>query len=614
MKRLAESEESQAPVAVGTIFGNAPAETQEKQADFRLRREREQVADVERREPLRRRILAALAEAPETPTFLARKLKAPKESVSRQLRDLREAGLVEAHQGIDDRRLRRYSLTAEGELALSQHRAFGEGTEERPPLPSAAEVSESLRSAIHSAVKMRRRSNRLEEASDRFRLIVDQAAEVDAPDVSIEALAELATTLRQSRKLDELDDLLEKLMAIGGTSGECTPLALSAAAHYEYALGRLGDRRGEDLAARECHLKDAAALYKQLARTSNKELAPAWLERRAWSVVSVAGNLRKQWKLEKAFREAGFAQELFKELEDPYGLSHSFFMQGFCLRLLGDLDEAWTCLDKAYALADDNQFERFQADSLMQMGEVRRCQGNAEEARQLLNEALARSDRMDLLVTQAFAQSALGAVEYQLQRWPDAEAALGAAQKLFESCDHAEGLALNARRRATVARQAAAAAVKQTDLRGVERLIRSAFERYKHLRSPAGIAACEIERGRLQMMRSDGKRSPGAVKKLKILLENYHLRGLLEQDLWVPRVLNAFAHEIDDEGLSIQAEQVRLSAAQRLADRVAQGMRQIPERVGGALGAGDEEEGVLVAEMGGETQRDPAALEVALAT
>lgn len=602
MKMLAEPEESRTPAAVGVMHGSATAGTQETQADLRLRREQERVAEVEDREPLRRRLLVALAESPATPTGLANELKSPKESVSRQLRDLREAGLVEVQRVVDDRRLRRYSLTADGELALSEHRAFGEA-EGRPAAPSSAEMAESLRSALLSAVKMRRRSNRLEEATDRLRLIVNQADEADASDVAVDAVAELTTTLRQSRKLDEADDLLERLLKTASVPGDCTPLALAASAHHDYALGRLGSRRGEDLSARECHLKDAAALYKYLSRSGEKRTSE-WLERRAWSVVSVAGNLRKQWRLAESLKEAEFAKSLFEELDDPYGLSYSHFMRGFCLRLLGGLDEAWDCLTHAYELAEKNQFERFQADSLMQMGEVRRCQGNLTEAQQLLGEASSRSERMTLLVTQAFAQSALGAVEYQQEQWPAAEAALRCAQEIFESCDHAEGLALNARRRATATRQAAAAA-KRRDLREVERLIRSAFERYKRLSSPAGIAACEIERGRVQMIRSDGKRSPGAVKKLKALLANYHLRGLLEQDLWVPRVLDAFAREIDDEDLTIKVEQVRLSAAQRLEDRVAQGVRQIPELTGGSRG--DEEEGVvLLAEMGGETQRDQA--------
>jgi tetratricopeptide (TPR) repeat protein len=276
------------------------------------------------------------------------------------------------------------------------------------------------------------------------------------------------------------------------------------------------------------------------------------------------------------------------------------------------LDASWKYLDQAHELAAENRYESFQADSLMQMGEVRRCQGNEEEARELLNEALVRSAQMGLLVTQAFAQSALGAVEYQQERWLEAEATLELAQELFERCDHAEGLALNARRRATVTRQAGVVSDRD-NLSVVERLIRSAFQRYTHLRSPAGIAACQIERGRLQMLRCDGQRSVGAVKNLKLLLQNFHQRDLLERDLWVPRVLDAFARETNDDVLAADAERVRLSAEQRLADRVAQGAREHAGTTEEPDPPHDEDHCVLVAEMGSETLRDASSHEHALA-
>lgn len=145
-----------------------------------------------------------------------------------------------------------------------------------------------------------------------------------------------------------------------------------------------------------------------------------WFRSQAWSVISLAGNLRKQTRLERALRLATIAKRSFDSLEDEYGQAQCLFMFGFCLRLLGEFREASACLDHAYRLAEDNCFERARADTLMQIGEVRRCLGDLDEAREFLNEALERADGMRLLVTQAFAQSTLGAVEFQKQEYAEA--------------------------------------------------------------------------------------------------------------------------------------------------------------------------------------------------
>lgn len=452
---------------------------------------------------------------------------------------------------------------------------------------------------------MRRRVNRLQDAVDRLRVILEQAERIGDAELALEALAELATTLRQDRQAAELKSLLRRLdeIVLGG-AGVGPELVLPAAAHLEYARGRLGDLGGVNVRSRADHLTSAVNLYDLLAQSADA-VAPKradWRERKAWGIVSLAGNLRRQSDFEGALRRAALAMKIFDELEDPYGRSHCFFTFGFCMRLLGDYDEAWACLDEAYKIADANSFQRVRADSLMQMGEVRRCQGHAEEARMLLNEALGEADSLGLLVTQAFAQSAMGAVDYQERRFGDAQGALEIAQELFERCKHVEGIALNARRQAIAAR---ALADRGPGTRAVANLIRRAYTRYVQLHSPAGIAACEIEQGRLQMTRPRGQVAP-VLKKLKKLLADNHKREILELDPWVPRVLRDFAGEVGDEQLQPRSEEILASARDKLADKAARGAKSVAEVIGHIQTEKDGKENVLAIEMGGEARRDEA--------
>ena len=572
----------------------------------RLRKEREAAVEVVEREPLIKQLLEALAAAPSTPTELARRVGARKESVSRKLRVLRDDELVTAARNSGDKRQVRYSLTPQGEAELSRLRAFGV-PEQAPPPPDHAEVVQFLRSALRSAIDMRRRTNRLSDAVERLEVVFEQAEQYRAPEVSLEALTELATTLRQDRRTEELQHALDRLEAIAlGTDGVKAELVLPAAAHLEYALGRLGDLGKEDVRGRANHMTAAISLYGQLAHSAEAGEEDAWLERRAWSVISLAGNLRKQSRFEDSLSYAAAAKRMFDDLDDPYGRSYCLFMFGFCLRLLGDFDEAWACLDEAYRLADANAFERARADSLMQMGEVRRCQGDVEEARMLLNDALGQADRLKLLVTKAFAQSAMGAVEYQEERFADAYASLALAQKMFTRCKHVEGVALNARRQATVARRLAGMKAGQSQ-RSVADLIAFAYKRYANLNSPAGIAACEVEQGRLQMIRRRG-RVGEVIEKLKSLLHTNRQREILELDPWVPHVLDDFAREADDETLAAQTSKVLETAGERLADRAAQGVERLTGVVDWGRLEEDGEANALAAEMGGEARRVPGAL------
>ena len=167
-------------------------------------------------------------------------------------------------------------------------------------------------------------------------------------------------------------------------------------------------------------LTSAATLYGQMAETPSYGSASEWRERQAWSIASLASNLRARSRLDRAMQEAACALRVFEDLENPYGRSHCYFQLGFCLRLLGDFDGAWIWLNEANALAAEHSFEPFRADAQMQLGEVLRCRGETEEARARLEESLARAENMGLSITQAFAQSALGAVpiEKRIYRMP----------------------------------------------------------------------------------------------------------------------------------------------------------------------------------------------------
>jgi tetratricopeptide (TPR) repeat protein len=498
----------------------------------------------ERQEPLRRRILAALAESPSTSRVLAETVEAAVESVSRQLKSLREANLVQNQTVFGDGRLRLYELTPEGELQLSRHRAFGTPAI-APPVPGRSEIIEFLRAALQDAVTMRRKTNRLEDASTRLRIVLEQARIAQAEDLWVEAMIELATTLRQDGRIDEANGLLSTLeeISLGRHDEISREMVLPAAAHYAYAIGRLRDERGENSEQRAAYLTAAALHYAQLADTHAGGSQAAWRQRQAWSIVALANNLRTRSRFEDALECSHRALQAFDQLEDDYGRSRSLFMSGFCLRLLGDFDGAWGYLEKAHTLAETNGFERFQADALLQLGEVRRCQGKLEIAGELLDEALERAAYMGLMVIQGFAQSARGAVYYQLRDIDKATTTLGQAHGLFGACDHCEGLALNTRRRATVARRTSAQSATVTvDVRD---FIAFARERYVQLRSPAGIAACDIELGRLELHYDD---KVNVMKSLTLLLDDPDQAHLLERDPWVPRVLHEFATEADEGG------------------------------------------------------------------
>lgn len=584
-------------------------------ARARVRSQRKAVAREEKRDPLRRRLLAALAGSPAVPRELSKRVGSPGPSVSRALKDLREAGLV-GSEGDDpaDRRRVRYYLTEAGETQLNRFYAFGAPKDDVPPAPTDEQARELLRSAIDRAVRIRREANRLGEATDRLQGVIREAEKIGAHDLALEAMVELAKTVRQNRRPDKQDELREcqeglidrlNAIALGNLPAYGAEFALPAAAHLKYTLGRSGEQRGEVLSTREAHLTAACSLYWQLVGNSETPASLEWFRRQTWSVISLAGNLRKQTRLERALRLATVAKRGFDSLEDAYGQAQCLFMFGFCLRLLGEFREASACLDRAYRLAEDNCFERARADTLMQMGEVRRCLGELDEARDFLNEALGLADGMRLLVTGAFAQSALGAVEFQKEEYGEAHRYLEGAALMFDACEHVEGAALNARRRAAVMRSIAADSRKPTYAEA-ERLIGSADEGYRGLQSPAGVAACAVEEGRVRMLRKRGRVGP-VVERLRDLLSSRGQCEILELDPWVPQLLHRFAQDVDDADLVARSETVVREAREILAERGAESVERVAEVVDDLEVEDEGEIDVRSAEMGGEARRDPSA-------
>jgi len=584
-----------------------------KTAAQRLRKERRRVADSERKEPLRHRLLIALGQGPTTPTALAKAVNAQKESVSRKLKELLSAGFVAVEKDGNDRRRSTYSITREGRSELGRHLAFG-APEKSPTPPSRNEEVEFLQEALDGAVAMRRRSNRLQEAIDRLAEIQIQAEELGANDLALEALAELMITQRQNRQLDERNSSLGilKRMATGAQDTE-PQLVYPAIAHLEYERGKAGDVGATDTAGLARHLTAATSLFEALIDERAHADTRTWRSRRAWSVVSLANNLREQSRYEESLRYAASGLRMFDDLNDAYGRTQCWLLFGFCLRLLRQFEVAWTCLSHAHSLAvaPENSFDRVVAYCLVQMGEVRRCQGKTDEARELLGSAYERAERLDLHVAKAFANSAIAATEFQENEFDRAQATLREAQSIFDECKHSEGIALNARRQATVARHLSAAGVTPNEPE-VKNLIKRAEETYFKLGSPAGIAACEVERGWMRRISP----SCGDVREIEDrlirMLKNGDERETVILDPWVPAVLGDFGKEAGGE-LEKLSKQVRLQAKQRLSEKGEQGVQSVSEVAGDVEEASDDKPSTPVVEMGGESRRKKAPLELAAA-
>jgi DNA-binding MarR family transcriptional regulator len=563
-------------------------------ADSRASRRRREILAIEKAEPVRRRILRALARAPQTPSELTVEAEATKETISRLLGKLQEDGLVDFGTVEGDKRRKLFRLTPEGERAFRRHLAYGK-PDPRPAAPSDERILALARAGLENALRMRRQANRLDEAVARMRIVLEQARELGSNELLIDTMAELAATLRQARRYGELDVILDELetMALGKHPVEDVALVLPAAAHREYELGRARGGGVADAASRARHLDAAQALYCQLGRSAGPGRKSTWTQREAWSVLSLASNLRERSNFERAVEKASSALTCFQSIDDYYGQSRSLFMIGLCLRLMGDFRHAWTHLEQALALAQEHTFERFQADALLQMGDVQRSMGHIEPARLLLSEALAQAGRMDVQLMQAFALSSLGACAHQEADYDLARAQLNRAQALFKACAHREGLALNTRRQAVVKYRLCEVS-GSGGVKTLQRAVGSAHRQYEDLRSPAGAAACDIELGRLCVILGVGQESP--IARLKQRLGDPRQRDLIELDPWVPSYLLEFSLFAGDSELQASAESVVVDGRRRRCAWYCQvtGEPATDEHVN------DVDKGVL--EMGGESR------------
>ncbi len=526
---------------------------------------REQTLEIEANEPFQRKILRALGRRGATPSELTKELQATKETISRLLGRLLEAGFVEHQQVEGDLRLRFYRLTPAGERALGRHLAYG-----APDLlPAAPGMEDLARAGLESALRMRRQANRLDEAAERMRIVLSQARKLGSNDLLIDTLAEFAATLRQARRRDELEETMQELerIALGEHPSKDPALVLPAAAHRQYELGRARDGGIADPHKRARHLDAAQLLYCQLRNFAEPQRELVWAQREGWSVLSLAGNLRERSHFEKAVEKASAAMALFRHIDDDYGQARSLFVIGLCLRLMGDFRGAWNHLAEALVLAQEHTFERFQTDTLLQMGDVQRCIGHIEPARVLLSEALAQASRMNLELIQAFALSSLGACSYQEGDYDSARRRLNDAQSLFKACRHSGGLALNRRRQAAV-RCRLLSEFTGARLARLEQSLNAARRQYERLRSPAGAAACDIDLGRICLLA--GTEPKDAVARLKMRLEDPPQRELIELDPWVPAYLLAFSAETGDRELKGSAKNVVADGRRRRCDLFSQ--------------------------------------------
>jgi DNA-binding MarR family transcriptional regulator len=553
------------------------------------------------------RILTALVEEPATATDLVTKLGTAQASTSRRLTQMLREGLVTKERTDIDRRRRLYTVTREGRALLGRHRALVAPPPGPPKEVTPERRGRYLRGALDGALTLRRQTNRLDVAAERLRVVVDRADVIEDQALAIDATAELVTTLRQSGDHDALHPLLERLERISvGQEQSSGRTALPAFAHHAYALGRLKVRNDAELIDAQDHLRTAIIAYGQLAEVPPYGARRDWESRQAWSVIGLGDNLRRRSQYERAFGRTHEALKMFRAIDDPYGTTRSLIHAGFCLRLMGSYPLAGRCLEAALRLADEHQFERFRADALMHMGEVHRCLGHLNEAQEALAEAISHAEQMQLTTLQAFAQSALGAVACQRADLGEAKAVLARAQQMFEQIEHPEGLALNQRRNAVVARHMLVEGVGDARVVGV--LLGAVYRKYARLRSPAGMAACDVEKGRLALLTQ--KKFDNVVIRLTGELDRTDSRGLIERDPWMPEVLADFASAAQDPRLTERTDIVLANAEALRGDKrqeLVTAVDQVAKPVDPSCDEDDQKPKgteIPAADMGGETRRD----------
>ena len=504
---------------------------------------------------------------PAAPRELTQVVARAKESVSRELSEMLRCGFVSATRDPDDRRVRLYALTTLGEARAADLITFGTPAVP-PPLPADV-ACRALHQALDAAVELRRKTSRREETLERLHAVTIQATDACAPGVTLEAVNEILTTLRQSGREAEMLPYLDRLgQFASATDPSADPtLILPAVGYLEYQLGR---SKTEPLVTRVGRLLTACTVF---ARLGGEESDGHWRRCQAWAHAAIADNLRQQSELGAAIVSANEAASIFHAVGDSYGATRTSFLLGFCLRLRGQFIEASSYLHDAHRTAIDHGFSAFAADSLMQLGEVYRCQGDLTTATSMLGDARERARILRLPLTQAFADSALAAATHEQGDDNTALAGLSKAEELFAERGHRDGIALNLRRKAIVLRRGA---TNRGDLDAAGEFLARARVLYGELRSPAGVVACGIEGGYLKLAyRQDANED---CDQLIRHLRGPSMRHMVELDPWVPRILLKFAEDAEHGELRVQALELLERSDLRLAVHEAEAL---PSEVAG---------------------------------
>lgn len=565
-------------------------------ANSRLEEARRSVRELEREQPLRRRILTALAEAPRTTSQLAAEVEATPEAVSRKLKELREEDLVESDQDADDRRRRINRLTRQGEIAYVRHLSLGE-PEELPTPPDAEEVGAFLREGVEEAVELRRKNNRLDDAIERLALIEKHAGDLGDHELAIEAGMELATTQRQRARHE---DWLRSVAALRNRALHDAfdpELTLRATAYIAYQRGRSN------------HANAIAELVRSISTFSDlievatgKEQKALMKTRRAWSVFGLANACRKRSDLESAIRLSVDCAKTFERLRDDYGKAQSCLLLGSSLRLQGHFNTALKCftLVSHIAQAPGNGFERTAITALQQTGEVRRCIGQFNGARDALDEALERSRHMGLDSTMALASASLAALEFQEGDPEKALFTMKRADEPFMRSGDTQGIGLNARRQATVARHLLE---EGRDGKGwaswIKRLVARAKESYAEMDSPAGMAQCEVEQWRLAAVSKTFGDRRNIMKRLNQLVERNAVA--IYGDFWTSEILAGFERD-STIAWSDEVQSARL-LAQLSAEKAGKEIRPALNSIGIKMVRSSSTPGDKAVEMAGECKR-----------
>jgi DNA-binding MarR family transcriptional regulator len=501
--------------------------------------------------PLRRRILRRLLDAPASGVDVAAVLGVERETVSRILRPLEDEGLIVRTADEDDRRRRLNAITEAGIAHLNRYEAFDGG--ERPASASPISQQTFLFDMVNAAVEERREGNQLPAVEARLRVVIREAEKRDAPSLSLMARKELLTALRQleDHKGHEVElTVLDHLVAHATRPEDVLP----AFAHSEYERARQASpHEPEQFGGRLRRSISAADAYLKL-RVQDSEGPDDWGRRYGWALLCQAEILREVTRLGDAIARAGHAELEFVRAGDAYGAWRAWYLQGVSHRLRGEYEPAERHLRRVLVEARSHSFDRLTADALTQLGEVQRCAGNANEAKATLNEACHMAGALRLQVTLGFAQCGLGATMFDLEDYGVALEHLARAHEVFTSVDHDEGLALNHRRFAVIARHELGSSAPIGPDSAMEH-IALALLRYERLQSPAGWLACQVERGELEI---ELGRSPDAVTDRLTSLLAHDRRGfkrhLVALDPWVPALIRKFADRAQHEVLVELAE------------------------------------------------------------